>query len=70
MTTKEKQAYTATHLIDALQAFQEAKKEAGNTSYQIDKIAAGLLGLTMALQNIEDRLVDAEAHLDISDTDD
>jgi hypothetical protein len=67
MTVKEKQQYTSTHLIGALETFRAAADQ--HSSYQLYLVAKGLLNLTMALQNVADRLVVIETHLDLSDDD-
>jgi hypothetical protein len=67
MRVKEKQHYTSTHLIDALETFRTAADQ--HNSYQLDLIAKGLLSLTMALQNVDDRIVVIEQHLDLAEED-
>lgn len=70
MTSKGKQDYTSTYLISALEAFRDAANRHGNTNHQIDKIASGLLNLTMALQNLDDRFVAVEEQLDVTKSED
>ena len=65
MTITEKQQYTSTHLVDALETFRAAADQ--HSSQQLDLIAKGLLSLTMALQNVDDRLVGIEQHLDVAE---
>ena len=63
-----KRDHTNTHLIDALKQFGEAHASTGDSPRQIDNLASGLLSLTMALQNINERMIDIEKALDVPDS--